>query len=82
MFGGRINKKAQATLEFTLMLIITVALIAGFTRLAKWVEGHIGDRQKQYEDTRLMAGKRKSPGAGEKYLASLFDEDDIYYFDR
>ncbi|MDD5119836.1 MAG: hypothetical protein PHR84_00800 [Candidatus Omnitrophica bacterium] len=76
-------KKAQATLEFSLVLIIAVGLIAGFYVMARWVAGHIPNRQDSYDLSRKDAGQKSSPGQPERvYEASVFADsaDWIYLF--
>jgi hypothetical protein len=74
------TRRAQATLEFSLVLIITIALIAGFYRIAAWLRGHIPSRQDTYDETRISAGQKASPGQPEIVYpnASLIAEDQVY----
>ena len=73
------TRKAQATLEFTLVLIIAIALIAGFYRIASWLRGHIPNRQGSYDSSRVSAGSKASPGSPEiVYQASILGEDQVY----
>ncbi len=55
------RKKAQATLEFTLIFVITVALLLGLLGLWKWSSDNIVKRQLRYNATRVGAGS-SSPG--------------------
>jgi len=58
-------RKAQATLEFTLIFIISAVLIMGLLNLWKWSKDNISRRQSAYEDSRVTAGKMASPGQPE-----------------
>ncbi|MCK9432772.1 MAG: hypothetical protein PHS12_05765 [Candidatus Omnitrophica bacterium] len=76
-------KKAQATLEFTLVFVIMVALIAGLLNLWAWSEGQIWARQGSYEGTRVAAGSKDSPGEPEvSYGASDITDSQIYMFKK
>jgi len=54
-------KKAQATLEFTVVFVIMVTLLMGLLTLWKWSSDNIVNRQKKYNETRVGAGS-SSPG--------------------
>ncbi|MDD3345817.1 MAG: hypothetical protein PHO34_05285 [Candidatus Omnitrophica bacterium] len=76
-------KKAQATLEFTLIFIIAVALIAGLLNLWSWSKDQIWARQGSYEDTRVQAGSRDSAGEpAVPYGASEITDDQIYFLKK
>ena len=59
--------KGQATLEFTLIFVIMVALTLGLLGLWKWSSDNIVKRQLEYNKTRVEAGST-TPGAPEKWL--------------
>jgi len=74
-------KKAQATLEFSLILIIAIALIAGFLAIARWATQRIEPRQAQYEADRLSAGTKATAGQPEiGYYNPQYDDDIAPYF--
>ncbi|MFA6350429.1 MAG: hypothetical protein WCY12_05865 [Candidatus Omnitrophota bacterium] len=74
-------KKAQATLEFTLIFIVMAALIAGLLNLWAWSKNQIGARQGSYEGTRVEAGSKGSPGEpAVPYGASDITDSQIYLF--
>lgn len=76
-------KKAQATLEFALAFIIMVALIAGLLNLWSWSKNNIGARQAAYEDSRVQAGSKDSPGEpATPYEASPITDEQTYLFKR
>ncbi len=54
-------RKAQATLEFTLIFVIMVSLLLGLLSLWKWSSDNIVKRQQSYNASRLGAGS-SSPG--------------------
>jgi hypothetical protein len=54
-------KKAQATLEFTVVFVIMVTLLMGLLSLWKWSSDNIVERQNKYNQTRKQAGS-DSPG--------------------
>ena len=54
--------KGQATLEFTVIFVIMVVLLAGLFNLWKWSSDNIIKRQVFYNDTRVRYG---SVGEGE-----------------
>ena len=49
-------RKGQATLEFTLIFIITAALLVGLLGLWRWSSDKIIKRQIDYNTTRVQAG--------------------------
>lgn len=49
-------KKAQATLELSLVLIATISLIIGLFRITLWFTDDMKRRQARYERSRRMAG--------------------------
>ena len=55
------RNKAQATLEFTLIFVIIVALLMGLLTLWKWSSDNIIKRQRNYNSSRLTAGS-DTPG--------------------
>ncbi|PIS34256.1 MAG: hypothetical protein COT38_01050 [Candidatus Omnitrophica bacterium CG08_land_8_20_14_0_20_41_16] len=55
--------KAQATLEFTLIFVIMVALLAGLLGLWKWSSDNIIRRQLNYNATRVAEGSTPSSSA-------------------
>jgi len=72
--------KGQATLEFSLVLIITIVLIGGFIGITTWVVGHLVPRQDQYEFDRVGAGTKATAGLPEiGYHTSLYADDQVYY---
>lgn len=54
-------KKAQATLEFTLIFVIMVMLLLGLLGLWKWSSDNIVSRQQNFNASRLQAGS-STPG--------------------
>ena len=56
------TRQAQATLEFALVFIIIAALILGLLSLWAWSKNNIGGRWGAFEDTRVQAGTKASPG--------------------
>jgi hypothetical protein len=74
-------RKAQATLEFTLVFIISAVLIMGLLRLWRWSHNNISLRQSAYEGSRVEAGKIASPGQPEvayDATATPFTNERIY----
>lgn len=73
--------KGQVTLEFTLVFIIMIALLAGLLSLWKWSSDNIVKRQLDYNSTREAAG---SIAPGEEppatYEALPMTEKDVYLF--
>lgn len=55
------NNKAQATLEFTLIFVVMVALLFGLLGLWKWSSDNIIRRQIEYNAGRVSAGST-TPG--------------------
>ena len=55
-------KKGQAILEFALIFVIVAALILGLLSLWSWSNDNISLRQGSFEDTRVQAGSKDSPG--------------------
>ena len=55
----RLNKKAQATLEVTLVIIAMVLLLAGITKIWVWGNKQIVNRQMKYNASRVKAGTSK-----------------------
>ncbi|MFA5092501.1 MAG: hypothetical protein WC543_00955 [Candidatus Omnitrophota bacterium] len=52
------KNKAQATLEFTVVFIIMVALLIGMVKLWKMSSDRIISRQVEYNASRLKAGEK------------------------
>jgi hypothetical protein len=76
-------KKAQATLEFTLVFIILVALIAGLLNMWLWSKNQLWGRQGSYEGSRVAAGSKDSPGEPAiVYQAAAMQDKDIYLFKK
>lgn len=74
-------KKAQAILEFTLAFIVMVALIAGLLKLWSWSNSQMKSRQDVYEDTRVQAGSKETPGEPAIVYSDEEKKDaDIYLF--
>jgi len=75
------SKNGQVTLEFTLIFVIMVALLAGLLSLWKWSSDNIIKRQINYNSTRAQAGQISS---GETppttYEAEKMAEKDVYLF--
>jgi Tfp pilus assembly protein PilX len=59
------TKQGQATLEFTLVFIVVVALIMGLLTLWGWSKNNISSRQSAFEGTRVQAGTKESAGVPE-----------------
>jgi len=83
------KKSAQVTMEFTLVFVIMVALLAGLLTLWKWSSDSIVRRQVLYNQTRLTAGSETPgepsgeglwEGEEEEGRPALADEA-IYYFE-
>jgi hypothetical protein len=76
-------KKAQATLEFSLVLIIIVALIAGLVSIAAWSRSHLIKRQAEFDATRVAAGSIASPGEPrDYYLTPAMEDKDLYLLSK
>lgn len=58
MTRNKIGIIAQATLEFTVTLVIAVALLLGMLSLWKWSSDRIVKRQIDYNASRKEAGTR------------------------
>ncbi|MDD5129218.1 MAG: pilus assembly protein [Candidatus Omnitrophica bacterium] len=54
------KKKAQATLEFTVVFVIMVFLLMGMISLWKWSSDNMVKRQIDYNASRKEAGTRSS----------------------
>ena len=76
------TEKAQATLEFTLVFIIAVALIAGLLNMWVWSKNQIWARQGAYEGSRVAAGTNATAGEPSGYGASPLSDKDIYLFKK
>jgi len=78
--------RAQATLEFTLVFIIAVALLMGLIGLWKWSSDNIVKRQLKYNQTRLQAGSLDTPGepgvVNMIYEAPEFTQNQFYLFKK
>jgi len=57
MFKSLKSKRAQATIELTAAWIVLLILLIGATGLFLWFNATMVNRQRQYERTRLYAGK-------------------------
>ena len=69
--------KAQATLEFTLVTVIMVALLVSLTGLWKWSSDNIIRRQVKYNNSRVEAGSASSVTPGEVSAANRFEASEI-----
>lgn len=76
------KRKSQATLEFTLIFIIAVALIAGLLNMWLWSKNQIWGRQDTYESTRVAAGTNATAGEPSGYGASALQDKDMYLFKK
>jgi hypothetical protein len=74
-----VGRKAQATLEFTLIFVIIIALLSSIFVMWKWSTDNIVKRQKLYNSQRDMAGST-TPGepAVQETVEPLTDEDMVY----
>jgi hypothetical protein len=70
-------KRAQATLEFTLVSVIIIALLVSLVGLWKWSSDNIVRRQVKYNDSRVEAGSPESATPGEVSPASRFQASEI-----
>jgi hypothetical protein len=68
----------QATLEFTLMFVIMVALIFGLLGMWKWSVTNIVKRQEAYNSSRLAAGS-SSPGVSYGYSAPAISDSELNF---
>jgi len=59
------TRKAQATLEFALVFVIVAFLIMGLLGLWRWSKDNMGARQGAFENSRVSAGTKTSPGQPE-----------------
>ena len=76
-------KKAQATLEFALIFIIMVALIAGLLNLWSWSKNNIPARRDAFEGSRVGAGSKSSPGEpATPFAAGQITDGQTYLFNR
>jgi len=76
-------KNGQSILEFALIFIIMVALIMGLLALGSWSKNNILSRQEAYEDTRVKAGSKDSPGQpAVPYEATPITDAQTYLFKR
>ena len=74
-------KRAQVTLEFTLIFVIMIALLAGLLSLWKWSSDNIIKRQVSYNSSRVAAGQisaGQTPPA--TYEAEEITKKDVYLF--
>lgn len=72
--------KAQATLEFTLIFVIMVALVMGLLGLWKWSSDNIVKRQLSYNSTRLQAGSSSPGEPTQAFQAAAAGENAFYLF--
>jgi hypothetical protein len=79
-YAGRLKRgNGQATLEFTLMFVIMVALLFSLLGMWKWSVSSMVNRQKAYNATRLSAGS-DNPGVLYPYsVPRLMDDKDVKY---
>jgi len=75
-------KKAQATLEFTLVFVIMVALLFGLLGLWKWSSDNIIRRQVFYNSTRKTAGSTGEGSPGKWSGAAEIKDNSSYFFVR
>jgi hypothetical protein len=73
-----IHKKAQATLEFTVIFVIMVALMASLLGMWKWSVSNIVKRQQSYNGSRLSAGS-SSPGVSYGFSPRALTDKDVTY---
>jgi len=66
-------KKAQAILEFSMVFILVAALILGLLGLWAWSKDNIPARQDAFEDTRIKAGEKATPGYPECDNRTVFE---------
>ena len=73
-------RKAQATLEFTLIFVIIIALLASLFVMWQWSMGNMVTRQKLYSSQRTQAGSTDTPGEplAQEKVKALTDEDMVY----
>lgn len=72
--------RGQATLEFTLIFVIMVALLFGLLGLWKWSSDNIIRRQLEYNAGRVSAGST-TPGLPEKSSETpAIQESQFYLF--
>ena len=78
------DSTGQATLEFTLIFVIMVALLFGLLGLWKWSSDSIIQRQLKYNTSRLEAGSTTpgKPSAGDMYQASQLTDNQTYLFKK
>ncbi|MFA5311072.1 MAG: hypothetical protein WC355_02030 [Candidatus Omnitrophota bacterium] len=74
------KRKAQATLEFTLIFVIIAVLIFGLLTFWKWSSDNIVKRQVRYNQTRVQAGSTTpgEPGGSGLFEASPIEDDQLY----
>ena len=78
-FLTRDDNTGQVTLEFTLILVIMVALLMGLLGLWKWSSDNIIHRQSDYNGSRVKAGSISSPGAPASWTGGAdFSNNSIY----
>lgn len=73
-------RKAQITLEFTLIFVIIIVLISGLFTFWKWSSDNIVKRQVRYNRTRLQAGSSTpgEPSGSGVFEASPIRENQLY----
>ncbi|MGA2775803.1 MAG: hypothetical protein ABSE81_07085 [Candidatus Omnitrophota bacterium] len=59
------KRRAQATLEFTFVFVIIIALISSLFVMWKWSTDNIVKRQEWYNGSRVGAGSIDTPGEPE-----------------
>ena len=73
-------RKAQITLEFTLISVIIIVLLSGLFTFWKWSSDNIVKRQVRYNRTRLQAGSNTpgEPSGSGVFEASPIQENQLY----
>lgn len=70
-------KKAQATLEFTLIFVLMAALLMGLIGLWKWSSDNIIRRQLNYNTTRVGAGSGTGDNSVINTISTGFTDSDV-----
>jgi hypothetical protein len=58
LWGPKRKRKAQATVELSIALIMAMMLLVGAAKIMVWLSGRVVARQKVYEETRVSAGSQ------------------------
>lgn len=61
------NNKAQASLEFTMVFVITILFIVLTVNVFVWLNHCVVSRQVEYEETRSEAGSDTNVGKSDFY---------------